>query len=134
MERVQALLVDPKRPLRKIPRRQRRAPAKPLDDCASSFSHRASTIVEAFRIGAWSMQPIAEYFGVSRMTVSRAEGRYEDLPLDHALPNPSQDYGRNLDPPLTSVKCGRPDPASERTAALRPSRCSAAPPNVTWET
>ncbi|WP_242464005.1 helix-turn-helix domain-containing protein [Thiococcus pfennigii] len=35
-------------------------------------------MVEAYRAGAYSMQAIAEHFGVSRMTVSRAVKRHED--------------------------------------------------------
>jgi excisionase family DNA binding protein len=34
-------------------------------------------MAEAYRSGAYSMQTIAEYFGVSRMTVSRAVKRGE---------------------------------------------------------
>lgn len=78
VERMQAL-IDPKRPLREIPKRQRRAAAKPLDKYASSFAERNAAMVAAFRSGAYSMQAIAEYFGVSRMTVSRAVRRHEDL-------------------------------------------------------
>jgi hypothetical protein len=82
VERMQAL-IDPRRPLREIPKRQRRALAKPLADYASSFPDRDCAIVEAFRSGAYSMQAVAEHFGVSRMTVSRAvrcrEGALGDL-------------------------------------------------------
>ncbi|UHD17821.1 transposase [Thiocapsa bogorovii] len=85
VERMQAL-IDPKRPLREIPKRQRRALAKPLDDYASSCPDRDSAIVEAFRSGAYSMQAIAEHFGVSRMTVSRTMRRHEGVVGDLALP------------------------------------------------
>jgi REP element-mobilizing transposase RayT len=78
VERMQAL-IDPKRPLREIPKRQRRASAKPLDDDASSVPDRDCAIVAAFRSGAYSMQAIAEHFGVSRMTVSRAVRRHEGV-------------------------------------------------------
>jgi REP element-mobilizing transposase RayT len=78
VERMQAL-IDPRRPLREIPKRQRRALAKPLADDASSFPDRDSAIVAAFRSGAYSMQAIAEHFGVSRMTVSRAVRRHEGV-------------------------------------------------------
>ncbi len=78
VERMQAL-IDPKRPLREIPKRQRRALAKPLDDDASSLPDRDCAIVAAFRSGAYSMQAIAEHFGVSRMTGSRAVRRHEGV-------------------------------------------------------
>jgi len=34
-------------------------------------------MAEAYRTGAYSLQAIAEYFGISRMTVSRAVKRYK---------------------------------------------------------
>jgi REP element-mobilizing transposase RayT len=71
VERTQAL-IDPAQPLRDIPKRQRRALAKPLDQYASSYPDRDRALAEAYRSGAYSMQRIAEHFGVSRMTVSRA--------------------------------------------------------------
>jgi transposase len=51
-----------------------------LDDDASSVPDRDSAIVAAFRSGAYSMQAIAEHFGVGRMTVSRAVSEYRHLP------------------------------------------------------
>ena len=36
-------------------------------------------MAEAYRTGAYSMQGIADYFGVSRMTVSRAVKRHENV-------------------------------------------------------
>lgn len=74
VERMQAL-IDPKRPLREIPQRQRRALAKPLDDYAARYRDRDRALAEAYRSGAYSMQAIAEHFAVSRMTVSRAVKR-----------------------------------------------------------
>jgi len=79
VERMQAQ-IDPKRPLREVPKRQRRALAKPLADYAARWSDRDRAMAEAYRTGSYSMQAIAEHFGVSRMTVSRAvkhrEGRH----------------------------------------------------------
>lgn len=75
VERMQAR-IDPSRPLREIPHRQRRAVAKPLSHYAESYTERDQAIAEAYRTGAYSMQAIAEYFGVGRMTVSRAVKRY----------------------------------------------------------
>ena len=71
VERVQAL-IDRKRPLQEIPQRQRRALAKPLDYYASRYPDRDRALAAAYRTGTYSMQAIAEHFGVSRMTVSRA--------------------------------------------------------------
>jgi predicted DNA-binding protein YlxM (UPF0122 family) len=69
--------VDPGRPLREIPKRQRRTLAKPLADYAARYADRDRATAEAYRSGAYSMQAIAEYFGVRRMTISRAVKRHE---------------------------------------------------------
>jgi predicted DNA-binding protein YlxM (UPF0122 family) len=73
---VQALIAR-KRPLQEI--EKRRALAKPLDYYASRYPDRDRALAEAYRSGAYSSQAIAERFGVSRMTVSRAvETREQD--------------------------------------------------------
>jgi hypothetical protein len=77
VERMQAR-IDPKRPLREVPKRQHRALAKPLADYTARWSDRDRAMTEAYRTGAYSMQAIAEHYGVSRMTVSRAVKRHED--------------------------------------------------------
>jgi REP element-mobilizing transposase RayT len=77
VERMQAQ-IDPKRPLREVPKRQRRALAKPLADYAARYADRDRAMAEAYRSGAYSMQAIAEHFGVSHMTVSRAVKRREE--------------------------------------------------------
>jgi hypothetical protein len=75
VERMQARIY-PQRPLRGVPKHQRRALAKPLADHAARYADRA--MAEAYRTGAYSMLVIAEHFGVSRMTVSWAVERQED--------------------------------------------------------
>ena len=77
VERMQAR-IDPKRSLPEVPKRQRRALAKPLAEYAAGWPDRHRAMAEAYRSGAYSMQPIAEDFGVSRMTVSRAVKRDEN--------------------------------------------------------
>jgi REP element-mobilizing transposase RayT len=77
VERMQAR-IDPQRPLREIPKRQRRALAKPLADYAARCPERDRAMAEAYLSGVYSMQAIAEHFGVSRMTVSRAVKRLEE--------------------------------------------------------
>jgi len=77
VERTQRL-IDPKRPLREVPKRQRRGLAKSLEAYAARYAERDRAMAEAYRTGAYSMQAIAEHFGVSRMTVSRAVKRQED--------------------------------------------------------
>jgi putative transposase len=52
----------------------------PLDDDASGYPDRDRALVAAYRSGAYSMQTIAEHFGVSRMTVSRAVKSLEQDP------------------------------------------------------
>ena len=76
VERMQAR-IDPARPLREVPQRQRRAVEKPLAHYAEHYPERDQAIAEAYRTGAYSMQAIAEYFGVGRMTVSRVVKRFE---------------------------------------------------------
>jgi REP element-mobilizing transposase RayT len=65
-------MIDPNRPLREVPKRQRRGPGKPLDHSVVRYPDRDQALAEAYHSGAYSMQAIAEHFGVSRMTVSRA--------------------------------------------------------------
>jgi len=60
-----------------VPKRQRRAPAKPLAEYAACCLDHDRAMAEAYRSGAYSMQTIAGYLGVSRMTVSRAVKRDE---------------------------------------------------------
>jgi DNA-binding CsgD family transcriptional regulator len=60
-----------------VPKRQRRAPAKPLAEYAACCSDRDRAMAEAYRSGAYSRQAIAGYFGISRMTVSRPVKRDE---------------------------------------------------------
>jgi hypothetical protein len=76
VERMQAL-IDFKQPLQEIPRRQRRALAKPSAYYASRYRKRDRAVAEAYRTGAYGMQTIGEHFGVSRMTVSRAVNNNE---------------------------------------------------------
>jgi REP element-mobilizing transposase RayT len=76
VERMQSK-IDPARLLREVPQRQRRHVEKPLEYYSVRFGKRDQAIAEAYRTSAYSMQTIADYFGVSRMTVSRAVARYE---------------------------------------------------------
>ena len=76
VERMHAK-IDCSRPLDEIPHRQRRGVAKPLPYFAANFTVRDQAIAEAYRTGAYSMQAIADYFGVGRMTVSRAVKKFE---------------------------------------------------------
>lgn len=76
VERMQEM-IDPARPLKEVPQRQHRPVAKPLDYYAARCSERDRAIAEAYRSGAYSMQAIADHFGVGRMTVSRAVKRHE---------------------------------------------------------
>ena len=71
VERARAS-IDANQPLQEIPKCQRRAPAKPLAYFAKRYADRNRALAQAYRSGAYSMQTIAEHFGVSRMTVSRA--------------------------------------------------------------
>lgn len=64
--------IRPDQPLREIPLRQWRRMARPLADYAEQFPDRDRAMAEAYRTGAYSMQAIADHFGVGRTTVSRA--------------------------------------------------------------
>ena len=58
--------------LREVPRAQRRALAKPLAVFAREHPERRDAMARAFSTGVYSMQEIADYFGVHYCTVSRA--------------------------------------------------------------
>jgi hypothetical protein len=64
--------IDPTRPLREVPKRQRHAQAKPLADYAAPWSDPDRAMAGAYQTGVYSMRAIAEHFAVSRMTVSQA--------------------------------------------------------------
>jgi len=51
--------------------------ARPLSEFAARYAERDRAMAAAYRTGAHSMQAIADYFGVGRMTVSRAVKREE---------------------------------------------------------
>jgi REP element-mobilizing transposase RayT len=76
VERMNAK-IDASRPLKEIPLRQRRSVAKSLTHFSTNYVDRDQALAEAYRTGAYSMQAIADHFGVGRMTVSRAIKRVE---------------------------------------------------------
>jgi REP element-mobilizing transposase RayT len=63
--------------LREVPRTQRRSLAKPLADFALRYPVRREAMARAFQTGVYTMQEIADYFGVHYSTVSRAVRRLE---------------------------------------------------------
>jgi site-specific recombinase XerC len=60
-----------------VPRAQRRPLAKPLADVARRYPVRREAMARAFQTGVYTMQEIADYFGVHYSTVSRAVRRLE---------------------------------------------------------
>ena len=62
-----------------MPLRQKRPLARPLAYYAEHYEERDQAIAEAYRSGAYSMREIGLYFGVGRMTVSRAVKEHEIL-------------------------------------------------------
>ena len=50
---------------------------QPVAYFAQRYSKRDRAIAEAYRTGAYSMQAIADFFAIGRMTVSRAVKRLE---------------------------------------------------------
>jgi len=63
--------------LHEIPVQQRRPVARALAYYVKRYPSRDRAIAEAYRSGAYSMQEIGVYFGVGRMTVSRAVKKQE---------------------------------------------------------
>jgi REP element-mobilizing transposase RayT len=58
--------------LREVPRAQRRPLAMPLADFARRYPDRREAMARAFQTGVYTMQEIADHFGVHYATVSRA--------------------------------------------------------------
>jgi putative transposase len=74
--------------LREVPRAQRRPLAKPLADFARHYPVQREAMAQAFQAGVYSMQEIADFFGVHYSIVSRTVRRLEtgrgsdgDLPV-----------------------------------------------------
>jgi hypothetical protein len=70
----------PSRPaerLRAVPRAQRPSLATPLADFDVRYPVRREAMARAFQTGVYSMQEIADYFGVHNSTASRAVRRLE---------------------------------------------------------
>jgi putative transposase len=76
VERHRGLATEPQR-LREVPRAQRRALAPPLSAFADQSATPREAMARAFLSGAFTMQEIAEHFGVHYSTVSRAVRRFE---------------------------------------------------------
>ncbi len=55
-----------------VPRQQRLSPRQALDWYAGNWSDRKQAMALAYRSGHYTLEQIGEYFGVCRMTVSRA--------------------------------------------------------------
>lgn len=68
--------LDPEQPLKEIPKLQQRAPPKKLSWYENECNSRDQALVRAYADGHYSMTEIGEYFGVGRMTVSRAVKKY----------------------------------------------------------
>ena len=69
--------LDPDQSLKEVPGLQRRAPPKELGWYKKMFPVRDEALARAYSDGHYSMTRIGEYFGVGRMTVSRAVNKYE---------------------------------------------------------
>jgi hypothetical protein len=61
-------LIGPERPRPAVPKRQRRPVAKPLEHFRLHHQDRDRGLAEAYGTGMYSMEAIAEHFGISRMT------------------------------------------------------------------
>jgi hypothetical protein len=72
-------------------------------------------MAEAYRSGAYSMQTIAEYFGVSRMTVSRAVKRDEKAAVTCEICPP---FWTRFGPPVWAGAANRAAGAAPRSRHL----------------
>lgn len=68
--------------LREVPKAQRRPIAGELESFATRYPERREAMAQAYRCGAYTMQAIADHFGVHYMTVSRAVRRFERILLE----------------------------------------------------
>jgi len=68
---------EPRERLREVPRAQRRALAKSVAEFAHRYPDRREAMARAFQTGVYTMQEVADYFGVHYSTVSRAVRRLE---------------------------------------------------------
>jgi len=64
---------------REVPRAQRRPLAQPLADLARRYPDRREAMARAFQTGVYTMQEVADFFGVHYSTVSRAVRRFQDV-------------------------------------------------------
>lgn len=69
--------IRPEQPLREVPSLHKRPVAKALSYFSKRYPDRDEAMAEAYKSGAYSMQEIGTYFGVGRMTVSRAVKKSE---------------------------------------------------------
>ncbi len=88
VERHSALASDPQR-FREVPRAQRRGLAKTLSAFGDQSATPREAMAQAFLSGAYTMQKIAEHFGVHYSTVSRAVRRFERADAGSAAPESS---------------------------------------------
>ena len=77
LERIQAM--SAKTDIAEIPRIQRRPLAQPVAHYRDSMADRQAAMAAAYASGDYTMQQIAEGFGVHYSTVSRAVKRQEKL-------------------------------------------------------
>ena len=64
--------LNPEQSLKDIPRKQKRAPVKPLSYFAERYQTRDECMAQAYLSGHYTLAQVGEYFGVSYATVSRA--------------------------------------------------------------
>lgn len=64
--------LDPDQSLKDIPKKQKRAPVKPLTYFAERYKTRDESMAQAYWSGHYTLVQVGEHFGVSYATVSRA--------------------------------------------------------------
>ena len=69
--------LDPEQSLKDIPKKQKRAPIKPLAWFESHFDSRDESMAQAYLSGHYTLETVGNYFGVSYATVSRAVKWFE---------------------------------------------------------
>ena len=70
--------LDPEQSLKEIPKKQKLAPAKPLDYYKQQYSNRQEAMAKAYLSGHYTLSEVGEVFGVSYATVSRAVKSFEE--------------------------------------------------------
>jgi len=74
--------LDPDQSLKDIPKKQKQAPAKPLNYFAGRYKTRDESMAQAYWSGHYTLAQVGKHFNVSYATVSRAVKKLEKIKLE----------------------------------------------------